>query len=142
VNHALAIRTLTECGAPTAALQVEHAAIETSLRTLKAAILAGASGGIITSILDVCVDFCVTHFESEEEAMRKSGYAHLEAHHAAHNRLLKRFQEARACATGDSLAVAALDGFDLLQDFEEHIRTHDTLFHMNSVRQSLEELMN
>jgi hemerythrin len=57
--------------------------------------------------------------------MRKSGYAHLDAHILAHRHLLGKFVAARRSASGDGLPLATLDAVDLLHQFHEHVKTYD-----------------
>jgi hemerythrin-like metal-binding protein len=129
MNHAVAIETLTECGAAVAALEAEHSAIETAIRSFQAAVVANADDSVILKILDMCVTFCKQHFASEERYMREQGYIYLEAHRAAHSRLLQQFENARAAAASHDAILAMLDGMDLLEAFEEHIRNHDSPMH-------------
>lgn len=119
------IRTLKDRGCAVEALQVEHDAIELILDCLGGAVLCGASRAEVIEILNASVDFCGTHFQDEEDFMRSSGYAHLDAHILAHKGLLARFVAARRSASGDGLPLATLDAVDLLHQFHEHVKTYD-----------------
>lgn len=119
------IRGLKDRGCAIEALQVEHDAIELILNHLGEAVLCGACRAEVIEILNASVDFCGTHFADEEEFMRRSGYAHLDAHVLAHRHLLEKFVAARRSASGEGLPFAALDAVDLLHQFHEHVRTYD-----------------
>ncbi len=123
------IRTLKDRGCAVEALQVEHDAIELILDCLGGAVLCGAGRAEVIEILNASVDFCGTHFQDEEDFMRTSGYAHLDAHILAHKGLLARFVAARRSASGDGLSLAALDAVDLLHQFHEHVKTYDVAAH-------------
>jgi hemerythrin-like metal-binding protein len=125
IRQADDIRSLKERGCTVEALQVEHDAIELILNHLGEAVLCGASRAEVIEILNAAVDFCGTHFTDEESSMRKSGYAHLDAHILAHRHLLGKFVAARRSASGDGLPLATLDAVDLLHQFHEHVKTYD-----------------
>lgn len=129
MNHAIAIETLTECGASVAALEAEHSAIETAIRAFQAAIVANADDSVIVKILNMCVQFCKDHFASEERYMRDHEYIHIDAHRTAHKRLLEQFESARAVAMDHDAILGMLDSMDLLEALESHIRNHDNPMH-------------
>jgi hemerythrin-like metal-binding protein len=129
MDHALAIHGLTEQGAAPAALDAEHAAIESHLRALQAAVMSDASTETVAGILDVCIEFCKAHFIHEEGYMDQYRYTELDAHRAAHGSLLEKFQRARAVAANRDLITGVLDGFDLLHEFERHVNTCDQPMH-------------
>ena len=125
IRRADDIRSLKDRGCAVEALQVEHDAIELILNYLGEAVLCGACRAEVIGILNASIDFCGTHFADEEGFMRKSGYAHLDAHILAHRHLLAKFVAARRSASGEGLPLAALDAVDLLHQFHEHVKTYD-----------------
>jgi hemerythrin-like metal-binding protein len=129
MNDALAIHGLTEQGGATAALEAEHAAIESHLGALQAAVMSDANAETVAGLLDVCIEFCRTHFVHEEGYMDERRYPHLGDHRAAHSALLAEFQRVRALAAKRDLITGVLDGFDLLHEFEEHVNTWDRPMH-------------
>jgi hemerythrin len=119
------INTLKNRGCATDAMEAEHDAIELSLQHLIDAVLSGVCRAEVIEILNTSIDFCATHFADEEACMRNNGDVHVDAHGAAHKRLLAKFVAARRCASGDGLALAALDEVDLLYAFHEHVKLWD-----------------
>jgi hemerythrin-like metal-binding protein len=109
----------------------EHDAIEDLLKSLWKTALSGAGRLEIIEILDIAIAFCETHFKEEEEFMRTSGNANIEAHTAEHKHLLATVVAARQSASGPGLSMAVLDAADLLYDFHEHVRTYDRHFPEN-----------
>jgi hemerythrin-like metal-binding protein len=124
MDGALTIQFLAECGATHAALDSEHKAIEGALGALKNAILSAASDTVFLRILDTCIDFCEAHFRHEEAFLRAHGIG-VDSHHAAHERLLHKFRQARVLAIEEDIACGALDAYELLHDFEDHVRNFD-----------------
>jgi hemerythrin-like metal-binding protein len=125
IRRADDIRSLKDRGCAVEALQVEHDAIELMLNHLGEAVVCGACRAEVIEILNASIDFCGTHFADEEGFMRKSGYAHLDAHILAHRHLLGKFVAARRSASGEGLPLATLDAVDLLHQFHEHVKTYD-----------------
>jgi hemerythrin-like metal-binding protein len=126
MNHASTIQEFADCGAAADALEAEHDAIEMAVRALQKAVVSGASGGELLEIVTLCIHFCKAHFTNEERFMRDHEYPRLKAHRAAHQEVLEKLEQIRRCALGEEIAAAALDTADLLDDFEEHVRTFDS----------------
>jgi hemerythrin len=122
------ISTLKNSGHTKEALQAEHWAIESVLKSLFEAVCSGASHAEVLEILNTVIDFCAAHFVDEEQMMRKCGYANLDAHVAAHKQLSTKFVAAREAASGEGLSLAVLDVSALLDRFHEHVNTHDLEF--------------
>ena len=128
MDSARTIKILTESGAITAALKAEHYAIEDALQTLDGAIIARASGGQLTQIMDIVVDFCVAHFAHEEREFSAHNYQATEAHTRAHKKLLEKFQSART-AIVEGKIEGLLDAADLLNAFHDHVSRFDRAAH-------------
>jgi len=128
MDHARAIKALTNCGAITAALEKEHEAIDSALHSLNAALVAGASAETIVQIMDMVVDFCTAHFRNEEEAFIGSSYTDADAHASAHAELLRSFQAVRL-GVSNGIFLARLEGTDLLKSFHAHIERFDRAAH-------------
>ena len=125
IARAEEIHNLKNGGCAAEALDVEHGAIQQILQSLCEAALCGANRAECIEILNTAVDFCATHFADEESFMRKHSDSHLNAHVAAHKRLLSKMVRARRGANGEGLPLATLDAADLLHDFHEHVATFD-----------------
>jgi hemerythrin-like metal-binding protein len=138
VDQARAIKALSECGAITAALDTEHDAIENALLALGDAMLAGASPEVLTQIMDMVVDFCTAHFQSEEQAFREDGYVDLEVHAADHKRLLRELRASRA-AISDGQIEATIDASVLLNCFLSHVATFDQIAHEELLGQRVKQ---
>lgn len=140
MNNPTAIQASAEHGAAIVALEAEHDAIDLELGTLKSAILSGAEGALIIYVLDRSIAFCEEHFTHEEDFLRDHGYGQVDDHAALHQRLLKSFRCARDLAAGDSLPLAALDAFELLQEFKEHVERYDRPAYMEVEKRSPQKL--
>jgi hemerythrin len=99
VNYEVAMKVLTDCGANPATPQAEKTAIDMALRTLSDASVTQANSNVVMEIKDAVVDFCATHFRTDEQAFRDHGFADAEASAAAHEILLGRLRAARALRT-------------------------------------------
>jgi hemerythrin len=119
------IHVLKHRGSEREAEQVEHEAIDLVLRNLWDAVVSDVSREEVIEILNTLIDFSATHFADEEGFMRKNGHTDLDAHVAAHKRLLADIVAARRCASGEGLSLAVLDVADLLNDFHKHVKTMD-----------------
>jgi len=137
MDQARTIKALTDCGAITAALEVEHQAIENSLQALSDALLAGANTEVLTEIIDIVVDFCVAHFSSEEREFREQGYTGVDAHAAAHEKLLNRLRSVRI-AISEGQPDATLDAGDLINGFHYHVSHFDRPAHAQLLHQHVE----
>ena len=107
------------------AADAEHDAIEMMLHDLSVAVVTGASRAEVIELLNTSIDFCATHFADEETFMRKCGRANVDAHSAAHRRLLAKFVRARRGASGEGLSLSALNELDLLHAFHRHVAMWD-----------------
>lgn len=99
MNSSKTINLLAECGETSAALEAEHAAIQSALEALGDAMLAGAPLETLANHMGSVIDFCVTHFEDEEEFLRRNGDDEL--HASAHNEMLSGFRAVRNSIRGD-----------------------------------------
>ncbi len=136
MNNPTATPAVAEHGAAIVALEAEHDVIDLELGTLKSAILSGADGALIIYVLDRSIAFCEEHFAHEEGFLRDHGYGQVDDHAALHRELLDRFRCARDRAAGDSMPLAALDAFELLQEFKEHVELYDRPAYMEVEKRS------
>ena len=128
VDQARGIQALSDCGAIQAALETEHEAIENALTVLGHAMLSGASPKVLTQIMDMVLDFCEAHFQSEEQGFRDSGYADVELHACDHARLLSELRVARAAISAGQ-TDATIDASVLLNCFHDHVASFDEIAH-------------
>jgi hemerythrin len=131
----MAIEALTECGAVSAALQAEHAAIESALQTLGDAMLAGAKPESLAKIMDMVVEFCLCHFEAEDQLF--AGGEHGQVHAGAHKTLLAKFRAVRD-SIGEGQPEGTLDAADLLNDFHNHVTHFDRASHAILLQQNID----
>jgi hemerythrin len=118
------IDILAECGAATAALEMEHDTAEIILGALKETVHAGVETMLTLRIMDEAIEFFSSHFPHQERLLREHCDPEIEPHAAAHHELTTRFTTARAAVeSGD--AEAMLDAVDVLQDFHTHVDTWD-----------------
>jgi hemerythrin len=118
------IDILAECGAATAALEMEHDTAEIILGALKEAVHAGAETMLILRIMDEAIEFFSSHFPHQERLLREHCDPEIEPHAAAHHELTTRFITARA-AVGRGHAEAMLDAVDVLKSLHGHVDTWD-----------------
>ena len=137
MDSARTIKALTECGAVTAALKAEHDAIEDALRALTEAMLADANTATLTQIMDILLDFCVAHFDSEEQELLDNGYPETVGHASAHKALLRRFRVARTALSKGQIE-ATLDASDLLNSFHNHVARFDRPAHAHLLRKRID----
>ncbi|MGA7412609.1 MAG: hemerythrin domain-containing protein [Bryobacteraceae bacterium] len=136
MDHARGIKALSDCGAIQASLETEHDAIENALTVLGHGMLAGASPHVLTQIMDMVLDFCEAHFQSEEQAFRDGGYADVDLHARDHARLLSELRAARAAISAGQIE-ATIDASALLNCFHDHVATFDEIAHAQ-IRQATE----
>ena len=125
LKRAKHIDSLKNRGCMGESLKAEHEAIQMTLQSLEAAVISGASRAEVIDVMNAVIAFCSVHFVDEETLMSRSGYSRLDAHVAAHKRLLAKFVAARRSASGEGLSVATLDHLDLLQAFHSHVTVWD-----------------
>jgi hemerythrin len=118
------IDILAECGAATAALEMEHDAAEIILGALKEAVHAGAETMLILRIMDEATEFFSLLFPHQESLLCEHCDPEIEPHAAAHHELMTRFTMARA-AVENGYAEAMLDAVDILQSLHGHVDTWD-----------------
>jgi hemerythrin len=123
VTSAITIKALVECDAITEALLKEHEEIEKWLQALSDGMAAGANQEILMCILTTVEDFCVVHFDSEEQGFRNRDYVKADAHANAHKQFLQRLHGARTAITGSQFAAS--DTSDLLNSFHNHVDFFD-----------------
>ncbi|MBV9507353.1 MAG: hemerythrin family protein [Acidobacteriia bacterium] len=118
------IELIAQCGAITAALDTKLQALKNALEMLTNAVLAGATGDVVTKILDLIIEFSAKHFAFEERLMRDQGFRDIDAHVAAHAYLSDRLERLRAAA-GRETSIATLDAIDLVHDYLDHAAHSD-----------------
>ena len=118
------IELIAQCGAITATLDTKLQALKNALEMVNDAILGGATGDVITNILDRIIEFSAKHFAFEERLMRDQGFSDIDAHVAAHAYLSDRLHRSRAAA-GRETSLATLDAVDLLHDYLDHAANFD-----------------
>jgi hemerythrin-like metal-binding protein len=122
-DPATTINALIQCDAITQALHEEHKTLYESLRTLSDAIATGASRETITYILDRVQDFCISHFEHEEQFFSERAYSKADAHKTAHKQLIQRLRTVRMAIISDQFAASDIPG--LIDSFNSHIVAFD-----------------
>jgi hemerythrin len=124
MDQARTIKALIDCGALSAALHLEHQAIENSLQALSDALFAGAPTETLTEIIDIVLDFCVAHFQSEEREFRDHVYAGAAAHSIAHEKMLGALRDVRT-AISEGHIDATLEAGELINGFHYHVSHFD-----------------
>jgi hemerythrin-like metal-binding protein len=125
IQRAEEIRQLKGSGREAEALEAEHEALDQMLGALHQSVVSGASRAECIDILDSVIDFCASHFRTEETLMGHLSPAQFHAHAEAHKEILANMVKVRRRAVGTGLTLAGMDTVDLLHDFHEHVRTYD-----------------
>jgi len=110
------------CGS--AALDREHDIIVKAMNGLHNAVLEGKGPQVIVPLVNLLARFCAEHFANEEGVMRDLGYEGVEAHAAAHERILRGIIELQSRSAGDTLPTI-VDTMDLLGSLAHHTETFD-----------------
>jgi hemerythrin-like metal-binding protein len=124
MDHATIIDIFTECGAAVEALEQEHAAADTLLEALNAAMHSGAEKETRMRIFDQAVSFLQAHFANEETLLRCYGNPDIDDHAAAHVGLTERMVAIRR-AINDDGPEATLDAADLFNALHTHVDQWD-----------------
>src|ERR1700760_193193 len=117
VRRAEEIRQLRDTGREAEALEAEHDVLDQMLGALHRSVVSGGSRAECIDILDSVIDFCASHFRTEEALMGNLSPAQFNAHAAAHKELLTNMVKVRRRAVGSGLTLAGMDTVDLLHDF-------------------------
>jgi hemerythrin len=125
IKLAKEVHTLKSRGCVSEAMEVEHEAIKLVQQRLKEFIVCGASRAEVIELLNTSIAFCASHITHEEGFMRQTGCARMNAHVAAHKKLLTKVVGARRSASGEGLSLATLNAIDSLRAFHRHVRTWD-----------------
>ena len=115
-------------------LDEQHQKLFALLNALHDAMRQGKGQAIVQDTLRELATYTVSHFQAEEELMRKSNYPGLAAHQAEHQRFVARVtQLAEDLQAGRH--VSSIDLLDFIKDWlAEHIRKIDRSYsaHMNA----------
>lgn len=74
----------------------DHRQLFRLLDRLQLAMKQGKANTVMGGILDELVGYTVTHFQREEQFMRRIGYADFAAHKAEHDKLIAQVQDLQA----------------------------------------------
>jgi hemerythrin len=138
VDEARANKALSECAiGAEVETDTEHDAIENGLLALADAMHAGASPDVLTKIMDMVVELCKAHFQSEELALLDNVDADMDLHARDHKRLLKELRAART-AIREGQIDASIVGWVLLDCFHKHAASFDRIAHKQLRQQRVE----
>lgn len=104
---------------PCPAIDREHDIIMKAMAGLHNAVMENRSADVIAPLIELLGRFCTEHFANEEALLRQYEYAHVGAHAAAHEFLLRRVLALKECCVrGELPAVTSV--MDLLRCLAEH----------------------
>lgn len=107
------------------AIDDDHRKLFEILDKLQQAMRVGKANAVLGDILDELVRYTVTHFQREEQYMRRIGYAGYVAHKAEHDRLISEVQDLQLRFRNGALTLSISINQFLSEWLSKHIMTLD-----------------